>query len=520
VIHPATLAVFAAVLGACSLVALLARRPPAAGEEPALEAWALGGRRLGAVPMWLLLGGAIYTAYTFVAVPGLVYGVGGLGMFALPYTIVVYPLAFVLLPRLWTVAARNGCVTPADLVRARLSSPGLALAVALTGILATMPYIALQLLGLRAVLEAMGVAPAGLAGDLVLTLTFGVLAVATYRSGLRAPALISLLKGVLIFAVTLALVALAAGRLGGPGAIFAAAGPALAERSGGAGSLLLAPGMGSAYVTLAVGSALALVVYPHVLTCAFAARDADVLRRDCAALPAWTAVLGLLAMLGVAALAAGVAVPAGRGELAVPLLVDRLLGPAATGFALAALGVGALVPAAIMSVATATLFTRNVYKELLHPAASPEQEVQVARVVSVVVKLGALAFVLALRNQDAINLQLLGGVWILQTLPAVGLALLTRRLHRLGLLAGWAAGMVAGTALLAAGGFVSVVSVRVGGLQLEVYSALLALALNLAVAGALSPVLDRLGVPRGLDTTGTEQLAARRAPRDEWLGAR
>jgi len=496
--------VFACVLGSVSLLAL------AAGGRDApstLEAWGLGGRRLGTGATWFLLGGAIYTAYTFVAVPGLVHGVGALGMFAVPYTIVVYPLAFLVLPRLWTVAARNGCITPADLVRARLASPGLALAVALTGILATMPYIALQLLGIQALLSAMGVAPAGLAGDLVLALAFGVLALATFRAGLRAPALISVVKGVLVFAATFVLVVLVLRRLGDPGSVFATAEPRLG------GAPLLAPGLGSAYATLALGSALALLLYPHVLTCAFAARDADVLRRNCALLPAWTAVLGVLAMLGVAAAAAGVAVPPGRGELALPLLVDAVAGQWVAGLVYGALGIGALVPAAIMSVATANLFTRNVYVEFLHSAATPEQQMQVARIVSVLVKLGALAFVFALRTQDAINLQLLGGVWILQTLPAVVLALFTPRLHRVGLLAGWAVGMLSGTALLAANGFVSVVSLELGDVRVGVYVALLALALNLGVAAALTPLLDRLGVPRGLDSTGVPA-------HPEWLTAR
>jgi len=116
-------------------------------------------------------------------------------------------------------------------------------------------------------------------------------------------------------------------------------------------------------------------------------------------------------------------------------VVADLIPPWAAGLVFGALGIGALVPAAIMSVATANLFTRNVYVEFVYPAATPEHQMRGARLVSVMVKLGALVFVLGLRPQDAINLQLLGGVWILQTLPAVVLALCTRRLHRIGLLA-------------------------------------------------------------------------------------
>src|SRR6266508_2035176 len=280
--EPATVATFLAVLGGTSLLAVSARWFRKGDELPTLESWALADRRFGAPLTWFLLGGTIYTAYTFAAVPGLVCGVGALGFFALPYTVIVCPLAFVLLPRLWSVASRHGYITVSDFVRGRYGSPLLALAVALTGILATMPYIALQLLGIRAVLTAGGLYPRGAAGDLALVAVFAVLAVATYRHGLRAPAIISVAKGVAIFCSILAVVFLVLDRLGGPGPLLRDAERVLA--------------------TLAVGSAMALLMYPHVLTAAFAASGPDTLRRVSIALPAWTAVLGLFGLLGVAAL--------------------------------------------------------------------------------------------------------------------------------------------------------------------------------------------------------------------------
>src|ERR1700761_8807635 len=108
-----------------------------------LEEWGLGGRGFGTFVTWFLLGGDLYTAYTFVAVPAAMYATGSVsGFFAVPYTIVVYPLVFVFMPRLWSVCHRHGWVTPADFVQGRFGSRGLGLAIAVTGILATMPYIA------------------------------------------------------------------------------------------------------------------------------------------------------------------------------------------------------------------------------------------------------------------------------------------------------------------------------------------------------------------------------------------
>ena len=168
------------------------------GDLGTLDEWGLGGRRFGTVVTWFLLGGDLYTAYTFIAVPALVFGAGAQGFFALPYTIIVYPLVFIAVPRLWVVAHRRGYVTPADFVRGRFGSRPLATAVAATGLLATMPYIALQLVGLQVILGAMGIN-----GDWPLVIAFAILAAYTYQSGLRAPALIAVVKDVLIYITVL-----------------------------------------------------------------------------------------------------------------------------------------------------------------------------------------------------------------------------------------------------------------------------------------------------------------------------
>lgn len=497
----ATVATFLAVLGGTSLLAITARRFRPGDDLPTLTGWALADRQLGGVMTWFLLGGTIYTAYTFAAVPGLVYGVGALGFFALAYTILIYPLAFVLLPKLWSVASRNGYITVSDFVRGRYGSPTLALVVALTGILATLPYIALQLVGIRAVLAAGGLYPSGAAGDLALVAVFAVLAVATYKHGLRAPAVISLVKGTAIFGAILAVVFVVLDRLGGPGPMFDDAERELAANGAPHVSLTLDPSLYGEFATLALGSAMALLMYPHVLTVAFAASGPHTLRRVSIALPAWTAVLGLFGLLGIAALAVGIDAPPGNAEAAVPLLVKELMPAALTGLVFGALAVGALVPAAVMSIAAATSFVRNVYVEYIHPTATPKHQMRVAQAVSLTAKVGAVVFVFGLRNQDAINLQLLGGIWILQTFPAVAIGLYTRWLHHRALLVGWAVGMVVGTFMVVPGGFSPVVSVDIGGWQTQAYAGVIALVLNVVVAVVLTPILDRAGAARGSDLT-------------------
>ncbi|MEN3356419.1 MAG: solute:Na+ symporter, family, partial [Mycobacteriales bacterium] len=398
-----------------------------------LDEWGLGGRNFGSWITWFLIGGDLYTAYTFVAVPALIYGAGAAGFFAVPYTIVVYPIVFLVAPRLWSVSHRHGYVTPADFVRGRHGSPSLALAIAVTGIIATMPYIALQLVGIQAVLKATGIG-----GEWPIVIAFAVLAAYTYQSGLRAPALIAFVKDSLIYLVVIAAIIYIPIKLGGWGKIFDAANAKFAASKGPGDGTLLASSQQLGYSTLALGSALALFLYPHSVTGVLAARNRGVIRRNMAALPAYSLVLGLIALLGYAAIAAGITPITTNGKAdantVIPLLYDNVFPSWFAGVAFAAIAIGALVPAAIMSIAAANLFTRNIYKEYIRPGAGPADEARVSKLTSLVVKAGAVVVILVLDPQFSIDLQLIGGVIILQTLPALVLSLYTRWFHRSALL--------------------------------------------------------------------------------------
>ena len=211
-----------------------------AGDLTELHEWGLGGRRFGTFVTWFLLGGDLYTAYTFIAVPALVYGAGAIGFFAVPYTVLIYPLLYLIFPRLWSLAHKHGYVTSSDVVLGRYRQPWLALAVGVTGIVATMPYIALQLVGMQVVIGAMGVSGEGVIGDLPLIIAFVILAAFTYTSGLRAPAMIAVVKDLLIYLVVIAATIFVPLKLGGYRPVFAGV-PAAKLTAGGAGRRHLRP---------------------------------------------------------------------------------------------------------------------------------------------------------------------------------------------------------------------------------------------------------------------------------------
>ncbi|HEX5474444.1 MAG TPA: sodium:solute symporter [Vicinamibacterales bacterium] len=514
--HAATIVVFTTLFLLVTVLGFLAARWRQ-GDLDRLDEWGLAGRRFGTIVTWFLLGGDLYTAYTFVAVPALVFGAGAIGFFAVPYTLLAFPIAFLVFPRLWSVAHRHGYITASDFVAGRFGSRSLALAVAITGILATMPYIALQLVGIEVVVAAMGFTATGIAGDLPLIIAFAILAAYTYNSGLRAPALIALVKDVLIYVTVLAAVIVIPLHFGGYAGLF--------SHVPSTRLLLAAPqggnlGAYSTYATLALGSALALFLYPHAVTGLLSARSRNVVRRNMALLPAYSIALALVAALGYMAIAADVAhKPAFAPyfarygpNFAVPALFLDQFPAWFAGVAFAAIAIGALVPAAIMSIAAANLFTRNIYRDLFRRSLTGRAEAAVAKNVSLVVKVGALAFIIFLPSQYAIELQLLGGIWIIQTLPAIMIGLFTPWLRGRALTLGWAVGMFAGTAMAASLHFqTSSYPLHIGSLTVPGYAALYSVVLNLATAAAATLVMDVLGLPRAADQTSPADYYGPRA---------
>lgn len=496
-INWSALSVFAILFAFVSVLGFFgARFRP--GDLNQLHEWGLGGRRFGNVITWFLIGGDLYTAYTFIAVPALVYGQGSPAFFTLPYTAIAYPIAFVFAPRFWTIAKNRGYITFADFARERYDSRSLSLVVAVTGILTMMPYIALQLVGIQVVIKALGLSGSGIMRDVPVIVAFVILAAYTYRGGLRAPALVAIVKDALIYITVIAAVIIITAKLGGFAHIFSTVGPLLAARAKPA-SLLLPPQNYSAYVTLALGSAMALFMYPHSITGVLSASGPNVIRRNMAALPAYSVLLGIMALFGYMAIAAGVN-PEHPNDV-VPQLFLKMLPAWFAGFGFAAIAIGALVPAAIMSIAAANLFTRNIYREYVNPRCTDRQESGTAKLVSLLVKFGALVFVLGVPTEYAINFQLLAAGWILQTFPTLIFGLYTRWFHRRALLIGWGAGMVVATLMYAGNHFGPVYPLHVGPLTIPGFAALYAFAANLIVTVALTLAFDRLGVSRGADKT-------------------
>lgn len=458
-----------------------------------LGEWALAGRRIGAFLAWFLIGADLYTAYTFVAVPSLLYSEGAIAFFAVPYVSLTFAVAMLFMPMLWEKSREKGYITAADFVEDVFNSKLLAALVAITGIVAEFPYIALQIDGMRAVLEVMlyGHSSAAATSEWALVIAFVILAAFVYTSGLRGATLTAVFKDALIWLSIIALIIFVPLRFGGFSAAFSAASHAAALAAKNHTPLLatgietLKPALMSGFVSLFIGSALALYLYPHAINGSLSAESKEKLRISTALLPLYGIGLALLALMGILVYADPAALNLVKalhtGLISVPALALTTFPQWFAALVLLGIFVGGLVPAAIMAIAQANLLVRNLIRPFYRNL-SPSTETTIAKWASAVFKFIALGFVFATPMTYAIELQLLGGIIILTTLPAVFLGLLTTRLDKYSLIVGWFVSLIASIYLvLYANHFKTLTTSTYSIYGHPIYIGMIGLAINLAV---------------------------------------
>lgn len=458
------------------------------GDLNQLHDWALAGRKLGTTLSFFLVGADLYTAYTFVALPSSLFAKGAIYFFAVPYTAITFGVALAFAPRLWSVSRQKGYVTASDFIKDRFNSRTLSMLVAIAGIVAVLPYIALQIVGMRAVLAAMLVGTgfgSNNIEEIALIIVFVILSAFTFTSGLRGATLTAVFKGAVIWPSIVAIVAAVLIKVGGNlGTAFASAPPKY---------LTLSQPLVPSYMTLVLGSALALYLYPHAVNGILSAENTHKLRLSTSLLPIYGLGLAFLALLGILITSIPHAMqflsnfpPSSQGIYVVPALILTTLPGWLAGVALLGIFVGGLVPAAIMAIAQSSLLTRNIIKEF-KPDLRAKTETDIAKWASVVFKFLALGFVFIVPETYAIELQLLGGIIILQILPSLFIGLYTSWFRKEGLIVGLLVGIFFGIYMaLEANNFgslnTSLFTTPFGSL----YIAVIALPLNLVVAMFIS----------------------------------
>ena len=388
--------------------------------------WSIGGMRFGSFIVWFLMGADIYTAYSLISIPGAAYSLGGFILYAVVYGSVSYPFLYIVATKFYRIAKRRGYITAGDYVRDRFDSGVLSLLISLTGIIAMLPYIALQIVGIRYVLDAMGfpVIPSFIIAYIIVALFVAF-------SGLRGPALSSLIKDAILWAVILTVVVALGIRFSGFGPIFARLGPS---------HYLIPSKLMVGYITLAFGSGISWLLFPNLLVGLLGSKSEDVIKRNSVFLPFYQVWLVFLAVMGLVALAENL-VPSRVSSLAFPSVLNAYFPSTFVAIAFAGIVIGSMIPAGLQSLGAANLITRNIYLDFINRRASERQQVFWGRVAVFIMIVASLIFALVPAASGLIFFLLtFSYAWLLQTLPAVILSMYWYDLDKYSVAAGWAVG--------------------------------------------------------------------------------
>ncbi|MGB8952556.1 MAG: sodium:solute symporter family protein [Candidatus Aminicenantales bacterium] len=401
-----------------------------------LENWIVGGRRFGAIIIWLLMAGEIYTTFTFLGASGWAYSRGAPTFYIIIYGALAYTLSFFILPAIWKVGRRFGLHTQPDFFIHIYGSRSLGVLVALIGILSIIPYLQLQLAGLGFIVEV--ASNGAVKSDLAIGISFILTCAFVYTSGIRGSAWVSVLKDVMmILAVGIVGIGVPHIYFGGFGKMFKAL---MVQKPG----HLIFPGATAHMDVLWVMStvlltALGFYMWPHVFGSAFSAKSDKIIKRNAIIMPFYQIPILLVFMIGFTAL---LVLPGLKnGDTAFLEIVHKTYPKWFMGFIGAAGAVTAMVPASVLVLFASTLLAKNVYQAGFHPAAPEERVMRLSRIMVLVVMTLALVFALCFPNA-LVNLLLIGYDGVSQFFPGVVLGLFWKKVQKTGVICGLAAGVV------------------------------------------------------------------------------
>jgi SSS family solute:Na+ symporter len=427
-------------IAAAALLALalgiLARR----GKDMNLEQWTVGGRGFGAVFVFLLLAGEIYTTFTFLGGSGYAYGKGAPAYYILAYGTLAYVISYWMLPPIWRYAKENRLYSQSDFFVRKYDSASLGILVTLVDIVALIPYLVLQLKGLGIIVEVAGYG----AISATVAIWIGAIVVTAYVmvSGVHGSAWTSVAKDLMIVVIVVFLgIYLPYHYYGGLGPMFEAIEQAKP------GFTVLPPRGESLwwFASTVLLTALGFYMWPHTFASIYTAKGATVIRKNAIVLPLYQLILLFVFFVGFAATLQVSGLKGSDIDLALFKLSVQTFDPWFVGVIGATGVLTALVPGSMILVTAATLIANNLYRAV-NPAADDVQISRLAKLLVPVVALVAVFFTLK-GGETIVALLLMGYSLVTQLFPALVLSLARRNFATR---EGAAAGIIAGVATVAA----------------------------------------------------------------------
>jgi SSS family solute:Na+ symporter len=428
-LHSAALVIIFLTVVISLILGLLAAR----GKQMNLQQWTVAGRSFGALFVFLLMAGDIYTTFTFLGGSGWSYGVGGPTLYILSYGSLAYVLAYFMLPRIWRYAKTHNLISQPDYFEHRFQSRGLSMLVALVGVVAIIPYLQSQFTGLGLIVEIASYGSISAVWGMVIAMF--VIAIYVTLSGVRGSAWTAALKDIVLLAVVLFI------------------GIALPLHVGGFSAMFhkidaLKPGFltfGSTaqgipwFISTVLMTAVGFYMWPHAFGAVYTAKSERVFRNNAMFLPLYQLILLFVFFVGFAAI---LIVPGlTNSNLALMSAVTKVYAPWFVGVIGGAGMLAALVPGSLMLIGASTLLAENIYRPLSR-SATPSQVQLVARVLVWVIAAITLFFS-ANSNATIVALLLMGYNFVTQFFPAVILGVFTKRgANRIGAISGILVGVI------------------------------------------------------------------------------
>lgn len=406
-----------------------------ARHKMSLEQWTVAGRGFGLLFVWLLMAGEIYTTFAFLGASGWAYSRGGPTLYIMAYMTLAYVVSFYILPQVWEFGKKHSMQTQSDFFHKRYGSKYLAAFVSLIGVIFIIPYLQLQLTGLGIIMEVASFG--GIGRTPAMLISFALVAGFVFASGIRAVAWVSIVKDILmLFAAVFLGIGLPYMYYGGVTEMFSALVAARPEH-------LVMPGatktMGhSWYISTVILTALGFYMWPHLFSATFTAKSSDTLKRNAVIMPLYSITMPLIFFVGFTAI---LVVPGlANGDLALLTLVRQSYPAWFLGLMGAAGALTAMVPAAILILASATLFAKNFYRPIISPDMTDNQVAKLAKILVVVITLVSLYFAIY-SSSTLVALLLLGYAGVTQFFPGVVLGLYWHRVTTTGVFAGMITGI-------------------------------------------------------------------------------
>jgi SSS family solute:Na+ symporter len=400
-----------------------------------LEQWTVGGRGFGAVLMYILMAGEVYTTFAFLGASGWAYSRGGPTLYIMAYLTLAYVVSFFILPQIWEMGRKYSMQTQSDFFSVRYGNKYLAAFVCIVGIASFVPYLQLQLTGLGIIVAVASFDGIGRTPAMIISVV--LLAAFVFASGVRAVAWVSVLKDVLMVVAAVVI------GIGIPHIYFGGVGPMFAALAHAHPAHLTMPGatanLGHTwYISTVLLTCLGFYMWPHAFGSAFTAKSANTLRRNAVIMPLYTLTLAFILFAGFAAVLVVPGLP--NGDLALLTIVRKSFPPWFLGVVGGAGALTAMVPASIFILTAATLFAKNLYRPMFAPAMPDDQVAKLARVM--VVLLGIVSLCLAIfTSTTLVSLLLIGYAGVTQFFPGVFLGLYWQRVTAAAVLTGMAVGV-------------------------------------------------------------------------------